>query len=94
MDTKLTGFGSRDSILEHLRELRCWGFLHGNWHQMQSADTLKMPFETEKHILSIPSRGTKSSVAFPGATETNKQVPSLHNPGSSLTWISPSYSFS
>lgn len=75
MDTKLTGFGSRKGILEHLRELRCWGFLHGKWHQTQSADTLKMPFETEKHILSTPSRGTKSSVAFLGATETNKSPP-------------------
>jgi len=27
------------------------GFLHGNWHQIQTADMLKLPVETEKHIL-------------------------------------------
>lgn len=35
----------------YLCDLRCRGFLHGNWHQRQSADMLKLPFETKKGIL-------------------------------------------
>lgn len=77
----------------HFKKCLCdvqWWLLCGNWHQIQSVDMLKIPFETERLILSEVSSAEDPNLPFllfPGTTNKNK-LPNFITLAEALLWES------